>query len=85
MIYATSFQAVHARRLDIQDEQAADMVFAIEMTELASLQSDCAFSLWSDTTLLGCGGVVPCWPGRATAWALVSMHAGKHMVAMTRP
>lgn len=34
--------------------------------------------------VVGIGGVVPIWPGRACAWALVSAGAGRCMTALTR-
>lgn len=33
---------------------------------------------------IACAGVVEVWQGRAYAWALLSEHAGRHMLALTR-
>ena len=33
---------------------------------------------------MACAGVVEAWSGRAYAWALLSAHAGPHMLALTR-
>lgn len=34
--------------------------------------------------LLGCAGLVQMWPGRSHAWALLSVDAAAHMLAITR-
>jgi hypothetical protein len=43
-----------------------------------------AYTAVCEGEILGCGGVVPVWQGRAIAWSFISNNAGPHFVAITR-
>lgn len=43
-----------------------------------------AFAAVQGETVLGCGGSVEMWDNRAVIWALVSEHAGPHMLGIHR-
>jgi hypothetical protein len=43
-----------------------------------------AYTALADDQVIGCGGVVPYWHGRAEAWSFISDKAGPHFVAITR-
>lgn len=43
-----------------------------------------AYTAVCEGEILGCGGVVPVWQGRAIAWSFISNKAGPYFVAITR-
>jgi hypothetical protein len=43
-----------------------------------------AFSCELAGEIIACGGLLKLWPGRASAWALLSKHTGRHMPRITR-
>lgn len=43
-----------------------------------------SFSGWVDHRCVGVAGLLPVWPGRAFAWAILSKQCGPHMLAITR-
>lgn len=81
----TRFKAEHLSALELQDSQA---YFGSElMTPGYGLQMEAAggfTAIADDGVVLGCGGCVEVWAGRAIAWALVSRHAGRNMRAIHR-
>lgn len=47
-------------------------------------QSGPSFSCEVEGAIIACGGNIRIWPGRASAWALLSPTSGKHMARITR-
>lgn len=41
-----------------------------------------AYSAIHDDQVLACAGLIPQWPNRALAWALVASEAGRHMISI---
>jgi hypothetical protein len=88
-LYATPFKALHTRRLDVQDAQVEELIFATDVADLAACQNEHAFTIWDDhegkqsPTVVACGGVLPIWQGRAAVWAFLGDDARRHMPYLT--
>lgn len=71
------FEPWHLSRLEVQPAQR----------EEAQIQGDFHGSAWSilvGESVICSAGLMELWPGRAYAWALLSVHAGPHMLGLTR-
>ena len=69
----------HLRLLRPQDAQAHEAT-----DEALSAPVGQGWTAVVDGLPICCGGIVPVWPGRAYAWALLDRDAGPHMLALTR-
>lgn len=70
---------IHAQ--DVQKFELSIMVTP-EYAEVAT--SHIALSAWDGNTCVGAAGLVPLYPHRALAWALLSASAGPHIGAIAR-
>lgn len=84
MIYYTAFHPNHINRLDVQDAQAEEALLAVSQPERTAMAEGYAFTAWQGSTCLGMAGIADIWPGRAVAWALLSMHAGRVLPVLTK-
>lgn len=74
----------HVIGLDVHDGQriglpTLDMDYGIYL-----YKSGPAFSLEDGGAIIATAGIIRIWPGRASAWALLSPTSGKHMARITR-
>lgn len=76
------FKAAHLRLLQGR-LQGAQLHMSAEIARPESahmLEVQCeSFSAFDGELLIGCAGLMPMWPGRAVAWALLSEDAGRYM------
>lgn len=79
------FKAEHIAALELQDAQAyfGEQLMTPGYAEMLE-SSGGGFSGLVDCRVVACVGCSEVWPGRAVAWALVSKHAGRHMVPIHR-
>lgn len=73
----------HYRRLRAQPAQI-DVGDYVSGEHVAALSEADAYAAVDADTVLGIGGVVRPWAGRAVAWSVLSAEAGPHMLAITR-
>ena len=79
------FKAEHLHTLELQDAQRYFVSHVSSAEYGASIeQSGYAFTVMHEDAVLVCFGCVEVWEDRATAWTLVSKHAGPHMLVITR-
>lgn len=80
-----AFRPEHLRDLELQDAQ---QYFGSELLRSGYgemlARSGQAFTAIGDNGVIICSGCREIWPQRAEAWALVSRHAGKDIVAIHR-
>lgn len=74
----------HLEAIEVQDMQKYDqaVLLAPEYADMACRNE--AFSMWYGNQCLGAAGVIPVFPHRAMAWALLSRHIKPHMREATR-
>ena len=74
----------HLTYLHAQETQRLELAVMVtpEYAEVAT--SHVALSAWVGYTCIGAAGLVPVYPHRALAWALLSNQAGGHMGAIVR-
>lgn len=74
----------HLSVIDAQDEQKYDqtVLIAPEYAEMAVKYE--AYSMWVGNKCVGAAGVIPVFPHRAMAWALLSRHIGPVMRPATK-
>lgn len=74
----------HIECIRIQDAQRHEHAFMLnsEYAEIAT--SHRAFSMWAGNDCLGAAGIVPIFPHRAVAWALISGDIGAYLLPATR-
>ena len=78
-----AFKASHLQALDLQDAQAYLSSEIATPEHGAMIESTGqSFTVLHDGRVIGCGGCVEIWKDRAIIWALVSKHAGRHMVGI---
>lgn len=79
------FRAGDLALLDLQKAQAsfseliADPQYGVSIERAGQ-----SYTVWVDGAPILCAGLIPLWQDRATAWALVSMHAGRHFFSIHR-
>lgn len=74
----------HVRQLRLQAAQAE---FAPSLTDQHVhdlIVHGEAYAAVADGMVIACAGVLERWHGRASAWALLSDQAGRHMLELTR-
>lgn len=79
MIAVLDFRPSHARLIRPQDQQLHEAG-----EEMLTAPYGEAITVTSDGAPVACAGMVPVWPGRAYAWALLDRDVGPHMLAVTR-
>lgn len=79
------FQPEHLAQIELQEAQG-HMSAEIARPGAGQMLANggAAFSGLVGDTVIAIGGVYEVWPGRGVAWALLSRHAGAHMVAIHR-
>lgn len=70
--------------LKLLNEQVATAYLAEYMSagQAEALVGPWSFTGWEDGRPLICAGVLPYWPGRGEAWAMVGMDAGPKMLSI---
>jgi len=43
-----------------------------------------SWTVWADTEIIFCGGILPLWPGRGYAWSILTERAGLHFIGLHR-
>jgi len=74
------FEALHLRMIRVQPSQIAEYAHADALDSPTGL----AWTAFADGEPLACAGLVEVWEGRAYAWAILSVDAGRYMLALTR-
>lgn len=74
----------HLRYIEPQDYQRREWA-ALQTPEFAGvLDKGHGLSAWVGNQCIGAAGVLPLYTQRAIAWAMLSKHAGPHMLAVVR-
>jgi hypothetical protein len=81
VIEVRPFEASHLVGFQVQQHQRWE--FAIQPEAPAAAFGE-AWSGFADGAAICCAGLVPLWPGRAYAWALLSEGAASHLLELTR-
>lgn len=71
----------HVRYIEAQDAQKFE--YDASMSEDIVAKS-AALSAWEGWRCIAAAGVFTVWPGRAVAWAVLSKHAARHLLPITR-
>lgn len=74
----------HIAYIQVQDAQRAEQAVMVNSDYAEIATSHIAFSAWADNRCLGAAGIVPMFPHRAVAWALISRNVGLYMLPITR-
>lgn len=74
----------HLKYIDPQDAQRQEHTALCSEAFAKVLQDGTGLSAWAGNTCIGAAGVVPLYSRRYIAWAMLSKHAGPHMLALTR-
>lgn len=77
------FRAEHLALVQVQDAQTHVSPF-MTYEHAQALEPTLAFTYIVDGVVLGVGGLVEIWPGRASMWAYLGKNAGRHFVAIHR-
>lgn len=74
----------HLQYIQVQDTQRFDQsaMLSTEYAEIAT--SHIALSAWVGNTCVGAAGIVPMFPHRLIAWALLGKTAGPHFPTIVR-
>lgn len=78
------YQPGHLEELVIQPRQAYLRAWITPEVAKTVAQSPAYTALDEHGDVIGCGGVVPVWEGRALAWSFLGDTAREHMVSITR-
>lgn len=74
----------HFRYIEVQDAQRHDLAALLHTEHAEAACSHIALSAWLGNRCLGAAGIIPLWPHRAMAWAMVSRNIGAAMVPISR-
>lgn len=74
----------HLALIDPQPGQEADRAYLMTLGPWITIATSVALSGFAGGVCLGSAGVLEVEPGKALVWALLSRHAGPHMLAITR-
>jgi hypothetical protein len=77
------FRAEHLALVQVQEAQTNVSPF-MTYEHARALETTLAFTYMVGGAVLGVGGLVEMWPGRATMWAYLSQDAGRHFVGIHR-
>ena len=79
------FHPEHLSALLLQPAQAGMRPVLADPSYGESLaQAGPCYAAMADGAVIACAGLIPQWPGRAVAWALVSSAAGPHFLGVHR-
>jgi len=80
-----AFKPAHLHALELQDAQAylSGQITSPGYAESLATVGQ-SFTVLDGETVIGCGGCMEMWEGRAIVWAIVSRHAGRLMVGIHR-
>lgn len=84
MIEFRPYKAGHLRYVIPQAAQKAEHAKLVTQEDALEASSLVGISAWQDGVCLGAAGVLPVWKERAYAWALLSVYAAPHLMAITR-
>lgn len=74
----------HLRYIEVQTVQTGELGHVITPEAAEALSACHGVSAWQSGRCLGAAGFIPQWPGRASAWALLSKHLGRGVVPVVR-
>ena len=74
----------HLRYIEAQAFQAQEQLVLLTPDYVEIITSNVALSAWVNNRCIGAGGIIPVFPHRAVAWALLSKSAGTYMLPITR-
>lgn len=77
------FRAEHLALIEVQDAQSHISPF-MTYEYAQALEPTFAFTYMVGGVVLGVGGLIEMWPGRAAMWAYLDRRAGRHLVAIHR-
>lgn len=77
------FRAEHLALIEVQDAQSNVSPFMTH-EHAQTLEQTLAFTYMANGVVLGAGGLVEIWPGRAAMWAYLDRRAGRHMLGIHR-
>lgn len=77
-------QEGHLRAIQVQEFQRIDQVGLLTPEYVDIALAHFSLSAWNNSVCLGAAGLIPLYPGRFIAWALLSRHAGPFMLPLTR-
>lgn len=83
-MHFTRFHSQHLRLFTPQPVQVREYAYLLQPNVGAALETTLAMTGWDGSRCLGCAGVVSEDPGAGYAWAMLSVEAGPHMLAITR-
>lgn len=75
MIHYTKFYPEHLRYIAGSSVQHEDAAFLMTPEAAAAVQKALGFTAWRGGDVLGAGGIVDHWRGRAEAWVLLTRAA----------
>jgi hypothetical protein len=79
------FHAEHALAFQVQPGQRHEWpTISREEAERLASGGPCYSAVGEDGTVYAMAGVIPQWPGRAIAWAMIAYNAGPHFLRITR-
>lgn len=79
MLHLIPFEPVHLLDFDVQPAQRDEF-----RRQPCGGDFGESYTVMRGETRICAAGVLPIWPGRAYAWALLSIHAGRHLLECTR-
>lgn len=74
----------HLKYLDVQNEQKQDYHIMLMPEQIEAVTAGFSLSAWEGSRCVGAAGLLNIYPHRALAWALLSRHAGPHMMRIAR-
>lgn len=74
----------HLDYIQVQSIQLGDIALVRDARLSEEMCKELAYSAWQGPVCVGAAGVMPFWPGRAMAWAVLSAQAKPFMVSITR-
>ena len=84
MIRYEPFRAGHLAHIRPQSAQHGEAVFLFQSGLGAALERGQALTAFNGLLPIACAGVSPLFSHRAVAWAIFSIDAGPHMLALCR-
>jgi len=79
------FESWHAAELMARNEMGVTDCYFLEPAAAKVIEDrGNAFTLLANEEVVACGGTLPLWPGRNTAWMIFTPGAGRYMRRITR-
>jgi hypothetical protein len=82
-----TFERCHPQHITLVEPQRGqdlDREFLMSPQAWAALRGSVAISGFAEGRCIGCAGLIDTAPGTAVVWALLSKHAGRYMLPITR-